>query len=171
MRAILLMASKEAPHPERERSEQSKDAPALVQGTAEYKSNRRVERFSRGRHSVTMFGDGVTTMLNQEQCWEAVVAHDGAQDGRFFYSVKTTGVYCRPGCASRQPKRENVAFYETADQAEASGFRPCKRCRPRDGSPADRHLAAIDRACALIRNSDSLPSLAELANAAGISRL
>src|SRR5947199_74036 len=72
-------------------------------------------------------------MLNQEQCWEAVVAHDATQDGRFFYSVKTTGVYCRPGCASRQPKRENVAFHETTDQAEAAGFRPCKRCRPRDG--------------------------------------
>src|SRR3954454_23469346 len=109
-------------------------------------------------------------MLNQEQCWEAVVAHDATQDGRFFYSVKTTGVYCRPGCGSRQPKRENVAFHESADQAEAAGFRPCKRCRPRDGSSADRHLAAIDRACALIRESETLPSLAELADAAGISR-
>jgi AraC family transcriptional regulator of adaptative response/methylated-DNA-[protein]-cysteine methyltransferase len=117
-----------------------------------------------------MSGDGVTAMLNEEQCWSAVVSHDATQDGRFFYSVKTTGVYCRPGCASRQPKRGNVAFYESADQAEAAGFRACKRCRPRDGSPADRHLAAIDRACALIRRSDSLPSLAELADAAGISR-
>ena len=70
-------------------------------------------------------------MLNEEQCWAAVVAHDASQDGRFFYSVRTTGVYCRPGCASRQPRRENVAFYETADAAEAAGFRPCKRCRPR----------------------------------------
>jgi AraC family transcriptional regulator, regulatory protein of adaptative response / methylated-DNA-[protein]-cysteine methyltransferase len=109
-------------------------------------------------------------MLNQEQCWQALIAHDATQDGRFFYSVKTTGVYCRPGCASRQPKRQNVAFYESADQAEAAGFRPCKRCRPRDGSRAERHLKAIDRACALIRNSESLPTLAELAGAAGISR-
>ena len=70
-------------------------------------------------------------MLNDEQCWAAVMAHDAAQDGRFFYSVRTTGVYCRPGCASRQPRRENVAFYETPDAAEAAGFRPCKRCRPR----------------------------------------
>jgi AraC family transcriptional regulator, regulatory protein of adaptative response / methylated-DNA-[protein]-cysteine methyltransferase len=116
-----------------------------------------------------MSGDGVTIMLNQEQCWAAVLAHDATHDGHFFYSVKTTGVYCRPGCASRQPKRENVAFYQTADQAEAAGFRACKRCRPRDGSPADRHLAAIDRACALIRKSDTLPSLAELADAAALS--
>ena len=80
-------------------------------------------------------------MLNQEQCWEAVVAHDATQDGRFFYSVKTTGVYCRPGCASRQPRRENVAFYETSAAAEAAGFRPCKRCRPTEGSLADRKRA------------------------------
>jgi AraC family transcriptional regulator of adaptative response/methylated-DNA-[protein]-cysteine methyltransferase len=109
-------------------------------------------------------------MLNAEQCWDAVVAHDAAQDGRFFYSVKTTGVYCRPGCASRQPRRENVAFYETAAAAEAAGFRACKRCRPNEGSPADRHIAAIERACALIRARDELPTLGELAAAAGISR-
>jgi AraC family transcriptional regulator of adaptative response/methylated-DNA-[protein]-cysteine methyltransferase len=108
-------------------------------------------------------------MLDEEKCWAAVCAHDASQDGRWFYSVKTTGVYCRPGCASRQPRRENVAFYETVDQAEAAGFRACKRCRPRDGSPAERHLAAIDRACALIRNSETLPSLAELADAAAMS--
>src|SRR5437762_2929155 len=109
-------------------------------------------------------------MLNAEQCWAAVIAHDARQDGRFFYSVKTTGVYCRPGCASRQPRRENVAFYETAAAAEAAGFRACKRCRPNEGSQADRHVAAIGRACALIRRSDEIPSLAELADAAGISR-
>src|SRR5437763_12863862 len=109
-------------------------------------------------------------MLNAEQCWAAVIAHDARQDGRFFYSVKTTGVYCRPACASRQPRRENVAFYETTAAAEAAGFRPCKRCRPNEGSQADRHIAAIGRACALIRASDELPSLAELADAAGISR-
>src|ERR1700726_2630641 len=109
-------------------------------------------------------------MLNTEQCWAAVIAHDATQDGRFFYSVKTTGVYCRPGCASRQPRRENVAFHETAAAAEAAGFRPCKRCRPNEGSSADRHIAAIGRACALIRSSEEIPSLAELADAAGISR-
>jgi AraC family transcriptional regulator of adaptative response/methylated-DNA-[protein]-cysteine methyltransferase len=109
-------------------------------------------------------------MLNQDRCWAAVIAHDATQDGHFFYSVKTTGVYCRPGCASRQPRRENIAFYETIAAAEAAGFRACKRCRPNEGSPADRHIAAIGRACALIRARDELPSLAELADAAGISR-
>src|SRR5216684_1991602 len=110
------------------------------------------------------------TMLNEEQCWAAVVAHDASQDGRFFYSVRTTGVYCRPGCASRQPRRENVAFYESTEAAETAGFRPCKRCRPNEGSSAERHIAAVGRACALIRARDTVPTLAELAAAAGISR-
>jgi len=83
--------------------------------------------------------------------------------------VRTTGVYCRPGCASRRPRLENVAFYETNAEAEAAGFRPCKRCRPTE-APGERHVAAIGRACALIRARDALPSLSELAQAAGISR-
>ena len=77
---------------------------------------------------------------------------------------------CRPVCPSRLPLRKNVAFYETPAAAEAAGFRPCKRCRPCATSPTDRHVAAIGRACALIRERDHLPSLAELAAAAGISR-
>ena len=109
-------------------------------------------------------------MLNEEKCWEAIGAHDASQDGQWVYSVKTTGVYCRPGCASRQPLRKNVTFYRTNEEAEAAGFRPCKRCRPNEGSAADRHIAAVERACALIRSRDTLPNLAELANAAGISR-
>src|ERR1043166_3555544 len=107
----------------------------------EYKSNPRVERDSFPRQIDAMSGREFE-MLNQDQCWAALVAHDAAQDGRFFYSVRTTGVYCRPGCASRQPRRENVAFYESTAAAEAAGFRPCKRCRPNEGSQADRHTAA-----------------------------
>ncbi len=109
-------------------------------------------------------------MLNEEQCWAALTGRDARSDGAFVYAVRTTGVYCRPGCASRRPKRENVAFYPDPAAAEAAGFRPCKRCRPNEASMAERHVAAIDRACALIRARDSLPTLAELADAAGISR-
>src|ERR1051326_7142203 len=109
-------------------------------------------------------------MLNHEECWAALTSRDVQADGAFFYSVGTTGVYCRPNCPSRLPKRENVAFYETMDEAEAAGYRPCKRCRPDEGSLADRHVAAIGRACALIRARDSLPTLDEMAAAAGISR-
>jgi AraC family transcriptional regulator, regulatory protein of adaptative response / methylated-DNA-[protein]-cysteine methyltransferase len=62
--------------------------------------------------------------------WAAVMARDPGSDGKFFYSVKTTGVYCRPSCASRLPKQENVAFHDTPEDAERAGFRPCKRCSP-----------------------------------------
>lgn len=61
--------------------------------------------------------------------WAAVTARDSAFDGKFFYSVKTTGVYCRPSCAAR-PKPENVRFHETAEDAVRAGFRACKRCKP-----------------------------------------
>lgn len=109
-------------------------------------------------------------MLNPDDCWAAVVARDAAADGRFLFGVKTTGVYCRPGCASRLPLRKNVAFYETPVEAEAAGLRPCKRCRPTDASAASRHLAAVQRACALIKQGETAPPLTELAAAAGISR-
>src|SRR3954451_13875939 len=109
-------------------------------------------------------------MLNTEQCWASVTARDAAADRSFVYAVRTSGVFCRPVCPSRLPLRKNVAFYETSAAAEAAGFRPCKRCRPCATSPTDRHVAAIGRACALIRERDMLPSLAELAAAAGISR-
>lgn len=109
-------------------------------------------------------------MLNTEQCWAAVAGRDSRADGSFVYAVRTSGVYCRPACPSRLPLRKNVAFYETAEAAETAGFRACKRCRPTAGSLADRHVAAIGRACALIREREALPSLAELASAAAISR-
>ena len=69
--------------------------------------------------------------------WAAVINRDADSDGKFFYSVRTTGVYCRPSCASRLPKRENVAFHDTPEDAERAGYRPCRRCRP-DRTPRAR---------------------------------
>jgi AraC family transcriptional regulator of adaptative response/methylated-DNA-[protein]-cysteine methyltransferase len=109
-------------------------------------------------------------MLDFEQCWAALEERDGSATDEFFYGVRTTGVYCRPGCASRLPLRVNTRFFETIAAAEAAGLRPCKRCRPTDGSSASRHVAAIEKACALLQNSETTPSLAQLADAAGISR-
>ena len=109
-------------------------------------------------------------MLDFEQCWAALERRDAGAAGEFFYGVRTTGVYCRPGCTSRLPLRKNTLFFATLAEAEAAGLRPCKRCRPADGSPAERHVAAVQRACALLENSETMPSLAELASAAGISR-
>ena len=109
-------------------------------------------------------------MLDFEKCWAALEKRDPSAAGQFLYGVRTTGVYCRAGCTSRLPLRKNTVFFETQAEAEAAGLRPCKRCRPADGSPAERHLAAVQRACALLEKTDTVPSLGELADAAGISR-
>jgi AraC family transcriptional regulator of adaptative response/methylated-DNA-[protein]-cysteine methyltransferase len=75
--------------------------------------------------------------LNDGQRWEAVVARDDRHDGEFVFAVSTTGVYCRPSCPARRPRRENVSFYSRPEQAEKAGFRACLRCRPRtfSGNP------------------------------------
>ena len=109
-------------------------------------------------------------MLDPDICWAAVAARDSAADGRFVFAVRTTGVFCRPGCNCRQPLRRNVRFFPTPAEAAAAGFRPCKRCRPTEPSAASRHVAAVERACARIRDAEAVPPLAELAEAAGISR-
>lgn len=67
--------------------------------------------------------------MTQQEMWEAVQHCDPSYDGLFFYAVKTTGIYCRPSCRSKTPKRENLLFFPTAQEARAAGFRPCKRCR------------------------------------------
>ena len=69
-------------------------------------------------------------MIDEMKCWQAVLDRDRTQDGKFVYGVMTTGVFCRPGCASRAPLRKNARFYETATEAEADGLRPCLRCKP-----------------------------------------
>jgi AraC family transcriptional regulator of adaptative response/methylated-DNA-[protein]-cysteine methyltransferase len=102
--------------------------------------------------------------------WDAVVRHDTTADGTFYYSVRTTGVYCRPSCPARQARRENVAFHATAAEAEAAGFRPCRRCRPTEAPLSERRADAVTRACRLIEESGAALSLDELATAVGMSR-
>jgi AraC family transcriptional regulator of adaptative response/methylated-DNA-[protein]-cysteine methyltransferase len=102
--------------------------------------------------------------------WAAAAARDPAADGRFFYSVKTTGVYCRPSCGARTPRPENVAFHLTATDAKHAGFRPCKRCKPDQPSLAEEHTARVAELCRLIETTAQAPSLEELAHHAGLSR-
>jgi AraC family transcriptional regulator, regulatory protein of adaptative response / methylated-DNA-[protein]-cysteine methyltransferase len=102
--------------------------------------------------------------------WEALRRRDPAADGAFYYSVRTTGVYCRPSCAARLARRENVDFHLTCADAERAGFRPCKRCRPNEAGLAERHAAAVAKACSLIDAADEMPSLDALADAVGLSR-
>jgi AraC family transcriptional regulator of adaptative response/methylated-DNA-[protein]-cysteine methyltransferase len=101
--------------------------------------------------------------------WAAVAARDGSQDGRFFYGVATTGVFCRPSCGARLPRRENVTFHTTAEAAVQAGFRPCKRCRPDGPARAERQAGQVTRACRLIETSESEPDLDALAEVAGLS--
>jgi len=101
--------------------------------------------------------------------WAALSARDAAADGAFFYSVRTTGVYCRPSCAARPARPENVAFHATTADAEAAGFRPCKRCKPDQAPLAERNAAAVAAACRLIETAEEVPGLEALAAEAGLS--
>ncbi len=101
--------------------------------------------------------------------WAAIVTRDASADGKFFYSVKTTGVYCRPSCPARNAKPENVAFHATAADAQRSGFRPCKRCKPDQPSLARQHAAKVAELCRFIEQAERIPSLEDLAQRAGMS--
>src|ERR1700719_4886890 len=101
--------------------------------------------------------------------WARIVARDRTADGHLWYSVLTTGVYCRPSCPSRSANPENVQLHDTVEEARATGFRPCKRCRP-DGLSVDaENVAIVARACRLIEQSEEEPSLTDLAEAVGRS--
>jgi AraC family transcriptional regulator, regulatory protein of adaptative response / methylated-DNA-[protein]-cysteine methyltransferase len=101
--------------------------------------------------------------------WAAVRARDASADGTFVYSVKTTGVYCRPSCAARPARPENVAFHDTPAAAERAGFRACKRCKPDQPPLAERQAAQVAELCRLIERSEQVPTLDELASHAGLS--
>ncbi|HET9959876.1 MAG TPA: bifunctional DNA-binding transcriptional regulator/O6-methylguanine-DNA methyltransferase Ada [Polyangiaceae bacterium] len=102
--------------------------------------------------------------------WQALRRRDPALDGQFWYAVSTTGIYCRPSCSSRLPRRENVQFYAAPQDAERAGFRACKRCKPSALSPAREHAALVARACQLIDQAEQLPPLEVLAAEVGLSR-
>lgn len=101
--------------------------------------------------------------------WAAIVARSSESDGSFYYSVKSTGVYCRPSCPARLARPENVAFYTSPEEAEAAGFRPCKRCKPDQPSLLVQQAAKVIEACRLIEESEIVPSLADLAAHVGVS--
>jgi AraC family transcriptional regulator of adaptative response/methylated-DNA-[protein]-cysteine methyltransferase len=109
------------------------------------------------------------TVTEIDPRWSSLAARDSAADGKFYYSVKTTGVYCRPSCAARLPRPENVQFYANFADAEQAGFRPCKRCKPKQPSLIAGHATKIAAACRLIETSDDLPSLERLASHAELS--
>jgi AraC family transcriptional regulator of adaptative response/methylated-DNA-[protein]-cysteine methyltransferase len=105
----------------------------------------------------------------RDDWWSAVVGRDAAFDGKFLFAVRTTGVYCRPSCGARTPNRDNVRFFDDAAQAEAAGYRACRRCRPLGKSLNERRSEAVAAACRLIGAAETAPDLATLAAAAGMS--
>jgi AraC family transcriptional regulator of adaptative response/methylated-DNA-[protein]-cysteine methyltransferase len=107
--------------------------------------------------------------IESDPRWAAIRARDRHADGTFWYSVRTTGVYCRPSCGARLPRPENVGFHASREAAERAGFRPCKRCRPDQAPLAERQAGRIAEICRHIENSESIPTLAELARRAGMS--
>jgi len=102
------------------------------------------------------------TKLPNDPRWNAVEARDASADGTFWYSVRTTGVYCRPSCGSRTPLRQNVAFHTTREDAERAGFRPCKRCKPDGPSQAERQATLVAAACRTIEAAESMPTPARM---------
>ncbi|HSP17682.1 MAG TPA: Ada metal-binding domain-containing protein [Thermoanaerobaculia bacterium] len=102
-----------------------------------------------------------------EQQWRSVLQRDRRQDGRFYYAVRTTRIYCRPSCPSRRPLRTRVEFFGTPAEAEEAGYRPCLRCRPKE---TDAQIRLITETCRLIdRHLEETLALDDLAGAAGVS--
>jgi AraC family transcriptional regulator of adaptative response/methylated-DNA-[protein]-cysteine methyltransferase len=107
--------------------------------------------------------------VEKDPRWAAVLTRDARSDGVFVYSVASTGVYCRPGCAARPPRPENVRFHASSAEAERAGFRACKRCAPGGPPLAERRAARVAELCRIIEASDEVPRLDELARGAGLS--
>lgn len=108
--------------------------------------------------------------MTETERWLAVIQRDRQFDGRFVFAVSSTGIYCRPSCPSRRPKRQNVRFYSVPGAAEAEGYRACLRCRPEEADVADPRTAMVQSVCRIIdEDPASVPGLEALATAAGVS--
>lgn len=114
-----------------------------------------------------MASGGVLTSF--EDRWEIVARRDRSADGQFYYSVETTGVYCRPSCPARLAKPENVRFHQSCEDAERAGFRPCKRCKPGQPSLPEEQTAKIGQACRMIETAETAPALSQLAESVGMT--
>src|ERR1700736_712162 len=99
--------------------------------------------------------------------WARIVARDKTADGHLWYSVSTTGVYCRPSCPSRTANRKNVQLHDTLASAKATGFRACKRCNPDGASQDAQHATLVAKACRLIEQSEEPIPLECLAKTIG----
>jgi AraC family transcriptional regulator, regulatory protein of adaptative response / methylated-DNA-[protein]-cysteine methyltransferase len=117
---------------------------------------------------ISVISEMTAQALDEERCWQAVLARDSRADGRFVMGVRSTGIYCRPTCPARRPARERVRFFVTPAEAEAAGFRACLRCQPQ--RELEPQMAMAQRACRYIEaNPDADLSLAALGAEIGVS--
>jgi AraC family transcriptional regulator of adaptative response/methylated-DNA-[protein]-cysteine methyltransferase len=124
--------------------------------------------FGKPKPEATM-SHNLIEMIDDNERWSAVERRDRSAATLFVYAVKTTGIYCRPGCSSRLPRKENVAFFDTPLQARLAGFRPCKRCHPDAAEPQIEQIEAVRIACEMIDQAEEPPSLEQLAAAVDYS--
>jgi len=118
---------------------------------------------------TTTLEDGDLNLLTEEEKWSAVVTRNRFSDGRFVFAVRSTGIYCNPSCPAKRPRRAQVLFFLSPKEAELSGFRPCRRCRPNQNTRSPQ-IATIDRLCAYIMNNlDKKLTLTILSAQVGLS--
>ena len=111
-----------------------------------------------------------SAVAEENEYWRGVLERDARFNGRFVFAVRSTGIYCRPSCPARRPQRRQVLFFPLPEAAEEAGFRPCRRCRPREAAPQDYAASLVHKVCQLIDgNSDELPSLDDLGSRLGSS--
>src|ERR1043166_6111901 len=104
-------------------------------------------------------------VMNNPDLWNAVLARDASRDGSFVFAVRSTGIYCRPSCPARRPRREQVKFFQCPEAAEQEGFRACKRCKPRGAKSIDPRIDLARRICHAIDEHDEEPQTLETLSA------
>src|SRR6266542_4095611 len=109
-------------------------------------------------------------IMNNLELWNAVLSRDASRDGSFVFAVRSTGIYCRPSCPARRPRREQVRFFQLPEAAEEAGFRACRRCHPRRARTTDPQIELVRRICHAIDDHDEEPlTLRALSAETGVS--
>src|SRR2546426_3432429 len=110
------------------------------------------------------------SVTNNPELWDAVLSRDASRDGSFVFAVRSTGIYCRPSCPARRPRREQVQFFQLPEAAEQAGFRACRRCRPRRVRNHHPEIELVRRVCVAIEENDEQPlTLEKLSASTGLS--
>jgi AraC family transcriptional regulator of adaptative response/methylated-DNA-[protein]-cysteine methyltransferase len=138
----------------------------------EFERKHRIARAGPLEHTAGMIPMTLSTSVQPQPQhelaqWRAVLNRDRQADGSFVYAVRSTGIYCRPSCPSRRPRRDRVEFFPTGSDAARAGYRPCRRCRPEQAQAVDPWIDKVRRACVYLANVDGHLSLARLAGRVG----